>query len=499
MCVISLLLLRPTVNPTLKHRLLAYPLLLALALLALSFGACNKEEEWVRTLDDITFSCEELDFDTVFTSCGTTTRQLKIYNRGNVDARIDRVTLQRGAASCFRLNVDGDTSLVARQIEIAAGDSCFVFVQATIDPNSGSAHFIETDTILLQSGSARRKLPLRACGRNAIYHLPDHTLQLNDGSYPLDNFGNPYRYSVIDCANWRHDLPHVVVGYAVVDSDSTLNLTAGDELYFYNDAVLWVYEGGTLNAIGTAEQPVLFTSLRHDGWYETLPGQWGYIWLSNGSHDNVIRHAVIENGTVGILADTNVGGNPTLTIDHCVIQNHALAGLIGQTAYIVGSDLLVHTCGTATLSLQYGGRYELDHCTLANYWTYSVRNNASVIVNNYLIVDDVEYLYPLPLVRFSNSIIYGSRSAGELLLDIDDRVTAVVDIDHTLVRGGDWDTDPRFMAPYDGDYHLSDDSPVPGLGYRFETAAVKYRSPGFVPLPQRIHQLAPPKKITLHP
>ena len=462
------------------------------------FVSCNKEEEWVSGLQDIEFSCSELDFDTVFTQCGTTTRQLKLYNRGDDNIRIDQVTLQRGAASCFRVNVDGDTALVARQVEIAAGDSCFIFVQATIDPNSSTAHFLETDTLLLRCGSDQRRLPLRACGRNAVYHLPQYTLQLDDGSYPLDNFGNRYAYSVIDCANWRHDLPHVVVGYAVVDANSTLSLTAGDEVYFYNDAVLWVYDSATLHVEGSAEQPVRFTSLRHDGWYDLLPGQWGYVWLSSGSHDNIIRHAIIENGTVGILADTNVGGNPTLIADHCEIRNHSMAGLLGQTAYIVASDLLVHNCGTATVALQYGGHYELDHCTLADYWSYSGRNNASVIVNNYFVVGNLAYLYPLPLARFSNSIIYGNRRAGELLLDIDTRVTAVVDIDNTIVRGGDWDVDPCFVNPANGDYRLADGSPATGLGYRFSSATKQSRCLN-IPFHNKPLTVAPPKKITLHP
>lgn len=471
--------------------------IVASILLILVVIGCDKDESWVSNLQDIEFSCSEVDFDTVFTQCGTTTHHFKIYNRGNDDVCIDQITLQRGSASCFRVNVDGDTALVARQVEIAAGDSCFVFVQATIDPNSSGAHFIETDTLLLCSGNDHRKLPIRACGRNAIYHLPNNTLQYADGSYPTDNFGNLYQYSVIDCNNWRHDLPHVVVGYAVVDANSTLNLTAGDEVYFYNDAVLWVYDSATLHVEGSTEQPVLFTSLRHDGWYDFLPGQWGYIWLSSGSHNNVIRHAVIENGTVGILADTNVGYNPTLAIDHCVIRHQSMAGIIGQTAYIVASDILVHTCGTATVALQYGGHYELDHCTLADYWSYGTRNNPSVILNNHLRVDNTDYLYPLTLARFSNSIIYGNHHAGELLLDLDERVAACVEIDNTIVRGGEWDVDPCFVDPENGDYHLSDNTPVPGLGYRFEDN-VKHRYIPYIPFSFQPLRLSSPKKVSLH-
>ncbi|KWW29726.1 MAG: hypothetical protein AUK63_1326 [bacterium P3] len=477
--------------------LAALPVLLCLTLCV----SCHKEE-WVNGLQGVAFSCEAVSFDTVFTHCGTTTRQLKIYNRGNDDIRIESVTLTgllRHGHSCFRLNVDGDTALTAHNIEIASGDSCFVFVQATIDPNSASALFVETDTLLLRSGGDQRKLPLQACGRNAIYHLPKDTLQLADGSYPTDNFGNHYSYSVIDCAGWRHDLPHVIVGYAVVDANNTLNLTAGDELYFHNDAVLWVYDSATLHVEGSATQPVRFTSLRHDGWYDFLPGQWGYIWLSSGSRDNVIRHAVIENGTVGILADTNAGGNPTLTVECCEIRRQSMAGIIGQTAYIVGRNLLVHTCGVATVALQYGGRYELEHCTLANYWSYGGRDNASVIVNNHLTHNGIEYLYALPLARFSNSIVYGNRAAGEMLLDLDERIEAHIEIDNTIVRGGDWDVDPCFTDPYGGDYRLNDGSPAAGLGYLFDNQNGLHGAGTVHAVRRPLSKLTPPKKIQLRP
>lgn len=460
----------------LRHRLTTALLIIVAIAVGLSHNACEKED-WHRSLDGIAFSCEEMDFDTVFVSSGSTTHQFKIYNRGHDDLRIDQIGLLRrmqGGHSCFRVNIDGDTAAVVRDIEIASGDSCFVFVQATINPNGAGTHFIETDTLVLRSAGDERRLPLRACGRNAVYHLPDHTLQLGDGSHPTDNFGNRYCYSIIDCDNWRHDLPHVIVGYAVVDAQQTLQLSAGDELYFYNDAVLWVYDSATLHVAGSTAQPVLFTSVRHDGWYDSLPGQWGYIWLSSGSHDNRIDHAVIENGTVGILADTNVGHNPTLTVSHSIIRCHSMAGIIGQTAYIVGDDVLIHTCGTATLAMQYGGRYEWDRTTLANYWAYGGRNNPSVIINNHLTYNGVDYLYPLPLVRFTDCIVYGSRQSGELLTDLDDRVESRVEITHSIVRGGDWDVDPQFVDPWHGNYRLQQESPAEGLGfYSFDESAKK--------------------------
>lgn len=439
------------------------------AMLMVLYCSCSKEDFYMSSDSALLdFSCDTLSFDTVFTQMGTTTRQFKVYNRGDEGIRIKSVTLSNGEASRFRLNVDGDTHMVARNIDIAAGDSIFVFVRANIRPDDQTEPFLIEDAVeFCITSSNIHRMPLSAYGRNAVYHVPTDTLHFVDGTYPRDQFGNLYTYSVIDCDNWRHDLPHVVVGYAVVDSRNTLYLKPGDELYFYNNAVLWVYDSATLDVRGSAEQPVLFTSVRHDGWYDDLPGQWGYVWLSAGSRDSYIDHAVIENGYVGVLVDSCANMNPTLTIGNTQIRNHTLAGLMGQTAHIVGQNLLVTNCGTATVAMQYGGVYSFSGSTFADYWRYNARTTPSVFVTNYRDYNGVHYIWPMQ-ARLTDCIIYGSRAEGELYIDLDDRATVDTAVIHCLVRGGKWDTDPLFVDPDEGDYHLRPDSPAQGIGYRYD-------------------------------
>ena len=109
-----------------------YIILLAASLFSLFLSSCWKEEDWRTEGVVLDFSCDTMAFDTVFTQMGTTTRQFKVYNHTRNAVRISEVTLQEGRASRFRLNVDGDTNLVARNVDIAAGDSIFVFVRANI-------------------------------------------------------------------------------------------------------------------------------------------------------------------------------------------------------------------------------------------------------------------------------------------------------------------------------------------------------------------------------
>lgn len=437
-------------------------------LLVVGQESCTKDGNMVAgSVSGLEASCDTLSFDTVFVSMGTATRQFKVYNRSHEGIRLTSVSLKNGRNSRFRINVDGDTSMVVHDVDIAAGDSIFVFVRANIDPNDETMPFMVEDAVVFGSGDAAFEVRLTAYGRNAVYHHPKYRVVNPDGTFPKDVFGNYYDYSVIDCSDWDHSRPHVILGYGMVPSGETLNLMAGDEIYFYNDAVLWVYDGASLNVQGTPDQPVVFSSVRHDGWYDFLPGQWGYIWLSKGSKDNYVSHALIENGYVGILADTNANGNPTLRVSNTVVRNHSLAGIIGQTAYIVGNNLLVHTCGTSALALQYGGRYDFTQCTFANYWNYSTRKGSCVVLNNHYTYDGVEYLFDMAMARFTNCIVYGSWSEGEMVIDLDERVLHDVMINHSIVRGGDWDEDPMFVNPSERDFHLKEGSPAEGIGYLF--------------------------------
>ena len=448
-------------------------------LLSLLFTSCWKEDDWRTEGVVLDFSCDTMAFDTVFTQMGTTTRQFKVYNHSHNAVRINEVTLQEGRQSRFRLNVDGDTNMVARNISIAAGDSIFVFVRANINPNQHTEPFLIEDAVQFCFDDGVQRLPLTAYGRNAVYHVPTDTIHSADGTPVIDMFGNPYAYSVIDCEHWRHDLPHVVLGYAVVDSRSTLHLQEGDEIYFANDAVLWVYDSATLDIRGSAQRPVLLTSLRHDGWYDYLPGQWGYVWLSMGSVDNYIDHAVVENGYMGIAIDSCANANPTLRISNTQIRNHTLAGLRCNTAYIVGDNLLVTNCGMVTAALQYGGWYDFSYCTFANYWRYDNRTVPGVLVSNYY--DDegsnTRYVWPMQ-GTMSDCIIYGSL-ASEMNISLDSTSPVSFALTHCLVRGGEWDEDPLFVDPAEGDYHLQEDSPALGIGYQYydsDTLSRPYRT-----------------------
>ena len=247
-----------------------------------------------------------------------------------------------------------------------------------------------------------------------------------------------------------------------------MTILQGTEIYFADGATLWVYDGGTLNVDGSLQNPVLFTSLRKDGHYENLPGQWQGLWLSAGSKNNVINGAVLQNGTVGILVDTVVNNNPTLTITNSIVQNMSLAGIYGQGAHIEGDNLLVSNCGTATLALTLGGKYKFSNSTFANYWSYSARRSPGVIFNNWYtdLYGNIQFR-PISFAEFYNCIIYGSAEE-ELLFDCAEGTDINTAFYNCLIRtkqtniGTQTDTktneDPKFVDTKANNYHLAAES-----------------------------------------
>ena len=50
----------------------------------------------------------------------------------------------------------------------------------------------------------------------------------------------------------------------------------------------------SLKVLGNNSNKVLFTSDRLDEYYRDIPGQWGRIWLTANSSDNLIQDAIIK-------------------------------------------------------------------------------------------------------------------------------------------------------------------------------------------------------------
>ena len=403
------------------------------AFLLLLINACDRRDVFETSPDSkLEFSRDTIIFDTVFTTIGTATRNLRVYNPHNRSIRISEIRLARGDNSPFRLNIDGKPASVMQDVEIAANDSMFIFVRANIDPNDFGSPLIETDSIVFLTNNNYQDVKLVAWGQDAYF-------------YTNTIVGSDYTFS--------NDKPHVIYGFLAVDSLYTLTVTAGTQLHFHRGSFLLIYRDATLRVLGTKDQPVVFQSDRTEMYYRELPGQWGHplagvcIYLYPGSINNEIHHAIIKNGIVGIQADTlGNSSNPTLKLYNSQIRNMSGIGLLARGSHVEAGNTVIANCGESAIAILYGGEYDFRHMTIGNYWNRSARQSPSVFINNYYFHDGAEISRNLTKAYFGNSIIYGN-TPDELLLDKGTSGEFNYTFDHCFIRTRiNISEDPNFTA-----------------------------------------------------
>ena len=344
------------------------------------------------------FSDDTVIFDTVFTQMGSTTKTLKIYNNLNRKLIVSSIRLAGGNSSAYRLNIDGLKANSANDVEIGPGDSLYIFVAVTINPNNANSPLIVADSLLFSTNGNSQKVDLVAWGQDANYIRPTNSI-------------GALKYSILANANENISLnsskPYVVYGYAVVDSAGSLTIPEGTKLYFSKNSGLWVYRGGKLKVEGSFANPVLFSGTRLEADYRDQNGQWDRIWINEGAYCS-INYAIVQNAFIGIQAETIVGrwapDETGLRLSNTIIRNMSGAGVLSRYFNIRAYNNLIYNCGGYCAALTFGGNYTFVNNTFANYWSFPVRKTPALYVNNYNEIQD----FPLDSCYFGNTIIDGN-------------------------------------------------------------------------------------------
>lgn len=366
--------------------------------------SCTDEEPDSDPSFKLSFSTDTIVFDTVFTTIGSYTQSLKVYNPNKSKVVISKISLI-GSTDAYKINIDGKPATSATDVELDSGDSLFIFINVTIDPVNQNLPLVVTGQIAFQTNGNLQAVELVAWGQDAYYHTPDHF----PANFPA--------YSVVQGeVTWHSDKPHVVYGWLVVDSASVLSINEGAKVYFHNQGMLMVYRDGVLLVQGSADNPVLFRNDRLDAFYRDLPGQWNGLWISEGADQCVVNHAVIENATLAIQVDNpDDFAMPQLLISNTQIRNMSLGGIAGNATWIEGVNLAISGCGSYALALN-GGQYSFIHASVGNLWSSSVRNLPSVVVKNYFVSNNEVVRVEPTNVFFGNCVVFGNQE-DELLID----------------------------------------------------------------------------------
>ncbi|HRG25012.1 MAG TPA: choice-of-anchor Q domain-containing protein [Chitinophagaceae bacterium] len=331
--------------------------LLVLSLLLL-LNSCRKDSFITSPEARIGLSIDTLKFDTVFVSAGSTFRTLIIKNENDQQLRLSSLKLTGGNGSVYKMNVDGTAGSQFSNLDIAANDSLFVFVQVNVNPNAANLPFVLRDSILIEFNGNSKKIQLEAWGRNAHFYR-DRVISSNE--------------------TWNNDLPYVILGSLVIPDGQTLTINKGCRIYVHADAPLIV--DGTLIVNGEKDTTdrVYFQGDRLDEPYKNYPASWPGLFFLSNAKDNVLNYAVIKNAYQAIgMQGPAVNSNPKLTLNETVIDNAYDAGVIAINSSLRARNCLISNCGK-NLYLVQGGTYQFTHCTVVTYANRFIEHKEPVL------------------------------------------------------------------------------------------------------------------------
>ena len=377
--------------------------------------ACRSDFETVASKGDLVFSQDTIYLDTVFSTIGSSTFQLKVYNKSNEDISIPTIQLGKGLNSKYRMTVDGmsgNQGKLFENVTLLAKDSLYIFIETTVDAaDANSTDFLYTDQIEFDSGVNLQKVALVTLVKDAIFLFPKRLPNGSKETIPVGNKNVEGFYLDDSQLRFTNQKAYVIYGYAGVTSGKTAIFDAGARVYFHSNSGLIVGNNASLQINGSQsstsllENEVIFQGDRLQSDYDNVPGQWETVWINEGAINNNINHLTIKNASIGLLIQNSNGSNTS--IKNSQIYNSTHYGILAQNAKITAENLAINNAGKATLACEYGGNYSFTHCTFNNNWNST--NQVAVSLNNYKL-GAVPETKALNKANFNNCIIYGAYS-----------------------------------------------------------------------------------------
>lgn len=371
--------------------------LLTILCVLLAFVACREDHISDDPTLRLTFSHDTVSFDTVFTSQGSATLRMMVYNK-NANALVISKVWQ-DSATCFKVNIDGESDLSrATELTLRGGDSIFVFVKVNIDPLNQNTPVLQTDQLHFSVNGHTQTVVLEAVGQDV--HLIKSARRLTRES----------EYT------FKADKPYLIYDTLIIKNQ--LVLDAGARLYFHNGAVLINY--GSISSQGTLDQPVTLLSDRIDNLFDSVPyayvaGTWGGVYLIDEkaapAKTYTFDHTEILSANVGLYAYSEKTDNlPLLQLSNSRIHNHAVYGLVTQDIDVQAVNCEISNAAAYCVYLA-GGKHRFIHSTIAAYF-----NSTNVRIQN-TAREDVAAVYINSLSKnvahtdasFVNCIVTGIR------------------------------------------------------------------------------------------
>ena len=309
-------------------------------------AACTPEEEIIT--DDpsvkLYFSQDTIQFDTLFSTLGSTSQILKVYNPSQNAVTISSIETGTGSNSPYTIYINGQPGRRFENTRLLGGDSLYVMVEVLIDPQNQNLPFLVKDSLVFQVNSNQQDVKLEAWGQDAHFHRS---------------------WIITQDTTLRSERPFVILDSLWINPNVTVTVDSGAHFFFDNGAFALV--NGTLQTSGTINAPVVFRNIRTDGAYDNAFGQWEGLIFTYLSQDNLFQYTNVHNAINGILINTpDADTIPNLTLANCVIKNMAGYGIAAVGADIDVYNTLMHDCILGAAYNVGRGYYRYQHCTFDN-------------------------------------------------------------------------------------------------------------------------------------
>ena len=436
-----------------RHQSLSI-LLVLLALI--HFSSCSEDDVLDSGNVNLSFSQDSILFDTLFTSVGSITKSIKVFNTKDQAVEFDLIKLAN-TNSPFSVNINGVSANQVKGMRIEAKDSIYIFVKATIDPTTDNLPFIVENHLQLITGNKSWIVPIEAWGQNANY------------------IGSLATNSKITCNNstevWNDPKPYVIYGTLEIDS-CTLEIMEGSNIYLHGAAIIdgeaisndgWITVGknGRIHALGSLNKPINFQGDRLDPPYDNVPGGWKGITLQNESSNNIFNYTTIKGAIVGLQADSA----SSATLSKSRIYRSYYQNIIAKAANLTVENCLIYGSLAGDNILHYGGgNYQYDYTTVSqrselpnSFKQTLILSDQNCLNNEFNCIDEV---FDLTFTA-NNSIFYHD---GQDALSIDGSTDNIefnhVAINSTTYEGSNlftnslFNIDTVFWDAKNDDFHL---------------------------------------------
>ena len=421
-------------------------------LLTAALFSCTPKYEKITTSSaaKLNFSQDSILFDTIFSTIGSTTQLVTVYNQ-NGNAVNTSIKLGGGATSSYTLIINGQKGYNT-ELEIQGKDSILILITVLINPEDKNLPYLVHDSIVFTTNGNVQNIQLEAYGQDA----------------------NFIKGPIACNAVWNDPKPYVLYNTVTVSPGCTLTIAEGAKVYAHNNALLTI--NGTLLVQGVKSKPVTFAGDRLEASYSAVPGQWTGILFGSQSTGNSINWAVIKNATDGLqlAPHKNTDTIPDLVISNSTIENMSDECIKAISANVYAYNTLFTNSASYLVSADGGGHYYFTYCTFAGFSPSLFRMQPALQFSNACVASDSSNVSGAINARLINTIVWGDGSyQNELVLNKDGVNAFNFSAFNSILYLSDSSTDnyggtgnkfgnPEFKNPYSPDFRV-DSATSPAL------------------------------------